>query len=817
MTRQMGKKLSARGDEVKYRRHYGRMPGIAAIGLSIFILAVFCGIMPAKAAMNKPAKRIAFVMDGPQINTERFVGLFKTELRQLLEGDYRVMFPKVLVWQSDYTAAGVRRSLDAAIRDSNADLVIALGPLSSREACQRKRLQKPVIATMIIDHIHQKVPFAKGTSGVKNLTYIEMPDTFKEDLLTFSEVVPFNNLALLGGPSLFESIPGAEHGQKFQVPFMKAKMRLLETNPSVAKTLSSIPPDVDAIYLLPIPEMSMDDHEQLLRGLALKRLPVFSLIGHGFVRRGALAGLNQENWPNRFARRTALNARKILAGRDAGTLPVAISREAQLMINMQTARIIDIYPGFSVLTDAIQINTEADENTRKLTLLGVMDEAMLVNLDLAATGRSNAAGEQGVKQARARLYPQINANATGTIIDKDRGASGTTPAEQRLSGSLNVTQVIWSDDIHSNLTVEKMRQLRRTMEWEQTRLDVALDAAKAYLNVLLARTQQEILLANLRLSRSNLERAKMRRSLGAASSSEVYRLESQISRERADLMQVEASRKIAEMELNRLLAYSLEQSFKLAEVDLDEHVSLLLSPKIMRYADNWLEVNRLKDFLVNKGLRASPELMQIDADIAVEKRRLLTAKRSFYSPDVNLSGEVSQLMSEGGAGSDTSMSGAPDDTDWSVSLNVNLPLWEGGSRVAESKGSIETLKSLRLQRRATLQRIEQRIRNAVHQVGASYYSIDLLKKAALSSRKNFDLVAEGYSRGTVPLIDLLDAQTTYFQAEQNAANANYEFLLDLMELERSLGHFTFFLPKAQRERWAQDLQAYFREVDPKEK
>jgi outer membrane protein TolC len=766
--------------------------------------------------LKKPVKRIAFVLDGPEINTKGFVELFETELRQLLQGDFRVVFPKDLVRQADFTADGVRRVLDETIRNTNTDLVIALGPLSSREACRMKNLPKPVIAAMIIDHEYQKVPYAKGTSGVRNLTYIEMPDTFKEDLLTFAQIVPFHSLALLGGPSLFAALPDAEEGRDFRIPFIDAHMRLLQTRPSVDQTLTSVPPDVDAVYLLPIPEMSLDDHEKLLRGLALRRLPVFSLIGHAYVRRGALAGLNKADWPHRFARRTALNARKILAGQDAGTLPVAISREAQLMINMQTASIIGIYPGFKVLTDAIQINVEPDETTRELTLLGVMDEAVLVSLDLAAAGRTNAAGEERVSQARSRLYPQLSARAAGTLIDEDRGESIMAPAEQTLTGSLNLTQVIWSDDMLSNLTITKMHQLRQTLEWEKTRLDVALEAANGYLNVMLAKTRQEILLANFKLSRSNLERAKMRRSLGAASASEVYRLESRIAQERADLLQAQARRKIAEMELNRLLAYSLEQSFKLAEVSLDDQVSLLLSPQIMAYAQNWQGLNRLKQFLVNKGLRASPELMQIDADIAAVKRQLLNAKRSFYAPDINLSGEVSHLIGEGGEGADTTIAGAPDDTDWNVSLNLSIPLWEGGARFAESKESRETLKSLRLQRRAALQRIEQRIRNAVHKAGASYYAIDLLKKASKASRKNFDLVADAYSRGTVPLIDLLDAQTTYLQTEQNAANANYEFLLDLMELERSLGQFTFFLPREQRDTWIQELQAYFKAIDHKE-
>jgi outer membrane protein TolC len=375
--------------------------------------------------------------------------------------------------------------------------------------------------------------------------------------------------------------------------------------------------------------------------------------------------------------------------------------------------------------------------------------------------------------------------------------------------------VIWSDEAWANLSVEEMRQLRRSLEVEKTRQDVALEAAKAYLNVRIAHTQQEILSANLKLSRSNLERAKMRRDLGAASSAEVYRLESQIARERADLMAAATQRKVAEMALNRLLAYPLEQPFRLADVGLDEQISLLLSPSVTPYADNLVGLIRLKQFLVHKGLRVSTELLQIDTDIAAQKRLLLAAKRSFYSPDVALTGGLTQLLGEAGAGADRDLPGAPDDTDWNLSLNLSLPLWEGGGRLAQNREARETLKALRLQRRATLQQVEQRIRNAVHQAVSAYTSIELLTQAARSSRKNFDLVADAYGRGTVQLIDLLDAQTTYLQAEQRAANADHQFLLELMELERSLGRFTFFAPPAERQAWVAELETYFKHTEEK--
>lgn len=795
---------------------YPRAIALAGRWALLALACLLCwGLLPSSAAAAKPLKRIAFVLDGPQVDARGFVDLFQRELRQLLRGEFKVGFPEDLTLQGDYTAQGVRAVLKRVSGRGDVDLVITLGPLGSREACLLAPLPVPVIAAMVLDHTYQKIPYRRGVSGVKDLSYIEMPDTFEEDLTTFADIVPYTHIALLGGRSLFAALPGRESGMELRMPFLAARMQMVEALNSVDGTLTAIPAGVDAVYLLPIPEISLEERQALLEALALKRLPVFSLMGHPLVHAGALAGLNKADWPARLARRAALNARKIFSGTPAASLPVAISRQAQLMVNIQTARILGIYPNFKVLTDATLINIEADPTTRELTLAAVMDEAVLVNLRLRAVGRSDAAGLAVVDRARANLMPQLSAQATATLIDEDRGENAAGPAEGTLSGALNLSQVIWSDEAWASLGIEKMRQLRRTLEVEKTRLDVALEAANAYLNVLLAQTQEEILSANLKLSRSNLERAKMRRSLGAASSAEVYRLESQIARERADLIAAAAQRKNAEMALNGTLAYPLEQPFKLADVALDEQVSLLLSPRVTPYADNLISLTRFKQFLVQTGLRASTELLQIDADLAVQKRLLLAAKRSFYSPTVTLSGQAFQLLGETGAGADQEVPGAPDDTDWNLSLNASLPLWEGGGRSADMREARESLKSLRLQRRTTSQQVEQRIRNAVHQLVSAYTSIELLTKAAQFSRKNFDLVADAYSRGTVQLIDLLDAQTTYLQAEQNAANANYQFLLDLMEMERALGRFTFFAAPDEREAWIAALEAYFKKSEEK--
>ena len=77
-----------------------------------------------------------------------------------------------------------------------------------------------------------------------------------------------------------------------------------------------------------------------------------------------------------------------------------------------------------------------------------------------------------------------------------------------------------------------------------------------------------------------------------------------------------------------------------------------------------------------------------------------------------------------------------------------------------------------------------------------------------AARKNLELVTRQYARGIAPIIDLLDAQNASFQADQLAANSVYDFLIDVMFLQRAAANFNFFTSEAERDEFFQRLDAY---------
>ena len=134
--------------------------------------------------------------------------------------------------------------------------------------------------------------------------------------------------------------------------------------------------------------------------------------------------------------------------------------------------------------------------------------------------------------------------ATGLQIDKDRAkASFGSQAERSLSSSATMSQVIYSESALANVDIQQHLYQSIKNEREQLRLDIALEAALAYFNVLKAKTYERIQKENLELTKSNFETARRREAIGISGRSEVYRWESQIATSRQAVIEAEANRR----------------------------------------------------------------------------------------------------------------------------------------------------------------------------------------------------------------------------------------------------------------------------------
>ena len=267
-----------------------------------------------------------------------------------------------------------------------------------------------------------------------------------------------------------------------------------------------------------------------------------------------------------------------------------------------------------------------------------------------------------------------------------------------------------------------------------------------------------------------------------------------------------------------LTAFSIARSksrSRLEDATVLDPALVTSEPRLLEYFNTPETFRVFRDFMVAEGRGNSPQLHSLDAAIAATRRSRAAARRAFWLPDVSLDGALSNVFSRAGAGSSSPALGpvdlprAPDAT-WSLRVQGSLPIFDGLIRNATLQQANIELQRLDLERKAADLAVSGQIRAALQQAGASWSGIEQARIAARASRSNFELVTDAYSRGTTSITTLLDAQQAALSAEESAANAVYDFLIDLMGVERATGQFGFFRQAGEREAFFKRMDDFYR-------
>ena len=777
-------------------------------------VAVAALVFAMPLAAQEPVVRIGIVVDGPWDHNDMVRELTVTEIKALTDGEFEVRFPDEAYVIGDWTYEKARANIRRLLDDPDVDLVLTWGLLSSHAICCFGNLPKPVIAPVVLDPLLQGLPYENGRSGVSNLNYVSLPDTLKRQLEVFRGIVPFDHVAIVTNGSLLETIPEIIERTALNIAGTGVGFEYVAATESADEVLSALSDDVEAVYVWPLFQFSDEEYRKLIEGFIARKLPSFSGLGGGDVEAGMLATVGSPQFFPKLARRVALNVQRILLGEDAGEIPVEFSVRDRLLINMATARAIDVSPSWEILIEAEVLHAENIEGAYDLTMEKAVREAVEVNMDLVVRRTEVDAGAEEIARARSSLRPQLDASAAALEIDADRAAASFgSQAESSTTGSLALTQLVFSDAASGNVAIQRHLQEARTADLETLRLDIALQAATTYLNLMRAKALERVQRNNVDRTKSNLELAEIRRDLGVASAGEILRWESQVATARKQLIDAVATRRSAEIAVNRLLHRRQESPFIAEEVTLETRGLGASEGRFRRFVETPRRYQLVRDFLVIEGLSRSPELRRLDAAIAAQGRFVDTARRAFWAPTVALRGAYDEIFSKSGAGSEapTGVGFAlptVDDSSWSLALNATLPIFSGGARFAELHQAELDLEALQLERTAVEEKLEQRIRTALEEARSSFIGIRLTGQAAKAARGNLELVEDSYARGVASLLDLLDAQTNALNAEEQAASALYEFLIDLLEAQRAANAIEFLVTEDERDQSLERLVAY---------
>ena len=761
---------------------------------SRFVEILLCA---AFALMSLPAVAqqqvvVAVVGDGPADRYEEQRQKYVDELLALTAGEFDV---QIRHFSGAWSKETIEAALEKTYSDSEIDLVLVTGFVANQIAATRRNFSKPTFLPVIIDTGLLAGDVTVGQSGVRNLNYLTAYADFGEDLDTLLKIVPYRNLVLFVDLGLSSAIPELREASFAASAERGIELTAITHDGIDHQLMNQVPANTDAIFIAGLPRMPPDDFDRLIQLINAARLPSYSFAGVTDVERGLLVTNSEPRDVDRQARLNALNMQAVMLGERAEDQPTSSLRKEQLTINMATARAIGLSPSFDVLGDAVKLNEDVEVTGQAYGLVDIARMALDQNQDLLAESYGVQAGLEEIARARANLFPQVGASAGYTVRKDSLAVSAGLFAERSSDAAISLDQLLYSDAASANLKIQKELQRTRLASLEEFRLDVVQAATTSYYTVLNARSQLAVQENNLRISRTNLELAEDRVRLGNSTAADVYRWQAEVARAQILVLNARAVLNQSWETLNRILHKPQGVRLALREATFDEPF-VMTREEFEKLVQSPADYAHFSGFYIDRALRQAPELEQLNALIAAKRRELTSQRRAYWLPDVSVGGRYTSNLEQSGLGAGPLAGQGLND--WTVGVQATLPLFSGGLKKANvSRASFE-LRQLESLRASTEERVEEQIRNQLHAAQAAHGQIDLATSAAEASRKNFELVSDAYARGTVTVIELLDAQDTSLTASAAAAESLYNFLITIMSVQRAIGGYDFLLPAEER-------------------
>jgi outer membrane protein TolC len=342
--------------------------------------------------------------------------------------------------------------------------------------------------------------------------------------------------------------------------------------------------------------------------------------------------------------------------------------------------------------------------------------------------------EKDIELAQRSYFPTLGLQTSYTKLDEGQPSfdlqslSMVEGPDENYSTAISLTQPIW---LGGRVSMQKeiagySLEIART-KYEQSVEDQIFSLIQAYYGVLqtqgMVKIREEALDTvneHLRIVKNNLEAGiAIRRDL----------LQSQIEQRKAEeaLTAAKNDLKIARRRLTQLLTTDKVYEPSDPEIDFE------------------LELEQQK--LFNTALANDPQLMilELNKEIIKLNQKL---KGQYYRPSVSLNGSYNWQGQE-----------FMDQKSWSMTLGVNVPLYDGGKGNLNAEKQEKELEKIANNRQDLLENIDIEVEDSILTVKENKEAIELEQLSLENAEENLEIANKSYEAGVASNTDVIDAQS----------------------------------------------------------
>ena len=350
------------------------------------------------------------------------------------------------------------------------------------------------------------------------------------------------------------------------------------------------------------------------------------------------------------------------------------------------------------------------------------------------------------------------AGGAGGAADLFGGASTIRPLA-RWTGIFSITQPILEPSFFASRKLGKASVQESQERYDFTIREILFGVARAYYSVLRSQAQVTVARDTLALSQDELRQAQVRFRVGEVTKTDVLRAE----------VTVERGERTVVTDHNRLrLAYTT-----LARtIGVPEPLGVM-EPKPAVYSPVPYSQLLEQAYAQRQDFRAQ----EIGVDIVKQQKNLVLAR---YFPRVNARWEFPRLDVE---------TFAERDKFWTLFLNFEIPLFDGGTRELDLLEQNENLAQSKLRVDQMRKDIQVEVKDAQVTVETLGSTLNTLEKEVDLAQENYAITSKQYRVGLATSLDLNTSLNALNQVRTQLIDQTYAYQVALLRLQQTTGVF----------------------------
>ena len=410
-------------------------------------------------------------------------------------------------------------------------------------------------------------------------------------------------------------------------------------------------------------------------------------------------------------------------------------------------------------------------------LVQIYRDAVANDPTLASARASWEATQENIPQARAGLLPSVTlqGNASRQDFYEKLHTDPSISITERFPQYNYVVSA--SQPLYRKQNLVALDQAKQTVSQSDyvltsARQDLIVRVTQAYLDVLLAQFNIELTESQKAAVSENLAQAKRNFEVGTATITDTNDAQAKYD-------QIVAQEIATRNDLENKLA-ALRAIIGRAPKDLKRFGG--------RFTPQLPTPNSL-DAWIDAAVRDNPQvrIAQANYDIAVLE---VERQRAGHYPTLDLVASFNQGYAGGAASTSLSSSAAFDSRLGQIGVQLNVPLYLGGSIESRVRQAVSNQEKARQDLEAARRSAQLAAQTAFTGVTSGAAQVNAFDQAVKSAQVSYDSTKLGLEVGVRTNLDVLNQQQQVFQTRFNLAQSYYNFVINQFKLRQAVGTLT---------------------------